>query len=397
MHQIKYPDYNNCITNLACSIAREFGLEVAGDSLHFFDEQLRKSYKSIVVILLDGMGMNILDGSLDPDGFFHRHLTREYSSVFPPTTVAATTSMDSGKNPSEHGWLGWDCYYGEIDKNVTVFLNTETGTDKQAADFPVAQTLRPYDSLVKRINGVRGQAYYATPYEEPCPSTFSEICHRIGELVKTDGKKYIYSYWNEPDQTIHMLGCNSIKTKEVLVDLEKQVQELCEKLEDTLVIVTADHGLIDTRGVAIQEFPKIMECFVRMPSIEPRALNMFVKEEMEGQFVTEFRKEFGNQFLLLSKEEIKSKGLFGPGDEHEKFDEMVGDYIAIATDDLSIFSSFEERDFFVGMHAGLTADEMTIPFIAIDTDLLGGGRRDKKYIHRDVFRNFSLPALHLGQ
>lgn len=35
----------------------------------------------------------------------------------------------SGLQPSEHGWLGWDCFYPQVDKNVTVFLNTVQGTE----------------------------------------------------------------------------------------------------------------------------------------------------------------------------------------------------------------------------------------------------------------------------
>ena len=45
---------------------------------------------------------------------------------------------------------------------------------------------------------------------------------------------------------------------------------------------------------------------------------------------------------------------------------MLGDYLAIAIDDLSIYSTKEEADFFIGVHAGLTEDEMTIPLIIVE-------------------------------
>lgn len=35
-----------------------------------------------------------------------------------PTTVAATTSVMSGLQPIEHAWLGWDCYYPQVDKRM---------------------------------------------------------------------------------------------------------------------------------------------------------------------------------------------------------------------------------------------------------------------------------------
>ena len=127
----KLPDYTNCIANLANSILAEFGIKEDGrQTLKLLDSYLAKNYENIVVILLDGMGKCILEKNLDKDGFFNTHLKSTYSSVFPPTTVAATTSIMSGLDPCQHSWLGWDCYYPEIDKNVTVFLISRDITRK---------------------------------------------------------------------------------------------------------------------------------------------------------------------------------------------------------------------------------------------------------------------------
>ena len=76
-------------------------------------------------------------------------------------------------------------------------------------------------------------------------------------------------------------------------------------------------------------------------------------------------KEFGEKFLLLTKEEVKTSHLFGPGPEHPNLDAMLGDYLAVAVSDLSLYNTAEERDRFVGVHAGLTEAEMRIPLIAI--------------------------------
>ena len=109
-----------------------------------------------------------------------------------------------------------------------------------------------------------------------------------------------------------------------------------------------------------------MECLVRMPSIEPRTLNLFIKEGYHEQFEEEFRKEFGSKFMLLTKDEVKEKQLFGPGQEHPQFDGMLGDYLAIATGDLSIFNTMDEKEKFIGVHAGLTKEEMEIPLIVVE-------------------------------
>ena len=132
------------------------------------------------------------------------------------------------------------------------------------------------------------------------------------------------------------------------------------------MVVTADHGHMDSKGVAVVDYPRITECLVRMPSIEPRALNLFVKEEKREQLEYEFQKEFGDKFLLWTKEQVLRTKLFGTGKEHPNFQGMLGDYLAIAVDDLSIYNTREEAGLFIGVHAGLTEDEMTIPLIVID-------------------------------
>ena len=103
-----------------------------------------------------------------------------------------------------------------------------------------------------------------------------------------------------------------------------------------------------------------------MPSIEPRALNLFIKEEKKEQFEQEFQKAFGDKFLLWTKEQTLQSKIFGTGTVHPNFEKMLGDYLAIAIDDLSIYSTKEEADFFVGVHAGLTEDEMMIPLIIVE-------------------------------
>lgn len=362
-----YPDYNNSLVSLASSIMEKFGVGEGRQGLHLLDEYMKKDYENIVVLLLDGMGECIIKNNLAADGFFNTHLAGTYSSVFPSTTVAATTSIIGGLEPCEHSWLGWDCYYPQIDKNVTVYLNQETGTDKPAADYNVAWTYCGFESVVSKIRKNGGNAFEVAPFAEPFPDSFEKICGQIKDLCKQPGKKYIYGYWNEPDHLMHRKGCYGPDAKQIITDLEQRVSELCEELENTLVIVTADHGHMDSAGVSITDYPRIMECLVRMPSFEPRALNLFVKEEKKNQFEKEFQKEFGDKFFLWTKEKVLESKIFGEGMEHPNFRGMLGDYLAIAISDLSIYSTKEESEFFVGVHAGLTEDEMIIPLIIIES------------------------------
>ena len=75
MKKIKYPDYANSTVSLANSILKYFGAPVHHETLGLLDRKFaEREYENVVVILLDGMGKCIVDGNLEPDGFFASHL-----------------------------------------------------------------------------------------------------------------------------------------------------------------------------------------------------------------------------------------------------------------------------------------------------------------------------------
>ncbi|MCR4580489.1 MAG: alkaline phosphatase family protein [Treponema sp.] len=357
------PDYKNCIANLPNSILKKFNAEPRGASLPLLDPYLQKDYKNILVILLDGMGKLIMERHLAENGPFRSHLAGIYTSTFLSTTVAATTSVMSGLQPCEHSWLGWDCYYPQVDKNVTVFLNVEQGTDKQAADYNIARTLTPYENVVDRIKRHGGQAYLEAPFANKALDDFEKLCDRVREHCAKPGQKYVYAYWNQPDGLLHKNGCGSQIVKENLLALEASVAKLAAELEDSLIIVTADHGHIDNRQVWLRDYPHLYECLERDASLEPRVLNLFVKPGKEDFFVKEFNRSFGEDFDLLPMEEAIGRGLFGNQPHHPLFRSMLGNYLAIATGTLSIMTVDEN---FISMHGSLTEDEMLIPLIVFE-------------------------------
>ncbi len=384
------PDYDHCLVNLASSVLKHFGAEYSAPTLSLADTYLAKDHKNVVVLLLDAMGVSILQKHLSENGFFRSHLAGSYSSVFPPTTVAATTSVLSGKYPDEHAWLGWDCYFPELGKNVTVYTNSdqliEAGSPfsiekearpgdydcpaveerRPAADFHVGFTYTPYENIVSKIINAGGNAYFSSPYAEPNPQDLDAILKRVTDLCREPEKKFIYAYWNEPDSTMHRTGTVSKETHEIVTALEKRVEEFAEGLSDTLLFITADHGHMDSKNLCILDYPEIVKCLVRMPGIEPRALNLFIKDEYKDEFPALFEKTFGDKFRLVPKDEVIERKLFGLGTEHPKFRDKLGDFLAIAVSDTSLFNTHVEAKLMPGGHARLTKEQLEIPLIAIE-------------------------------
>ena len=347
-------------------------------------------YKNVVVLLLDAMGISILEKHLSSDGFFRSHLAGSYSSVFPPTTVAATTSVTSGLFPCESAWLGWDEYFPQLGKNVTVYTNSEQ-IQEAGSPFALEKDVRldengcpdiepirpiegfhagfkftPYESIVTKMKNASSEAFFSSPYVEPNPQDLDAILGRVTDLCREPGKKFIYAYWNEPDGTMHKTGTTSKETHEVITALEKRVEEFASTLSDTLLFITADHGHMDSKNLCILDYPEIMKCLVRMPSIEPRSLNLFIKDEYKEGFPVLFEKTFGDKFWLVPKEEVIEKQLFGRGNESPIFRDMLGDFLAIAISDTSLFNTHKEAALMPGGHAGLTKEELEIPLIAVE-------------------------------
>ncbi|MBR5938791.1 MAG: alkaline phosphatase family protein [Clostridiales bacterium] len=384
------PDFDHCLVNLANSILQHFGAETTAPTLSMADKVLDQRSRNIVVLLLDALGTSILDLHCAPDGFFRSHLLGNYNSVFPPTTVAATTAINTGLFPCENGWLGWDTYFPKLGKNVTTFLNVDSLTEKNlppeptddpsvppmpplneqkpAADFNAAFTYCSYSSVVQKINDAGGNAYFSSPFVEPFPKDIDAILERVTTLCREPGKKYIYAYWNEPDTTMHRYGVKSSEAHDMILSLEEKVRVFAEGLpEDTLLFITADHGHMDSKNFCLMDYPEILDCLVRMPSIEPRALNLFVKEEKKDGFPDLFHKTFGENFLILSRDEVIKYGVFGKGTEHPEFRGMLGDFLAISTGPESILNTHYEAHYMVGGHAGLTKEEYEIPILAVMT------------------------------
>lgn len=358
---IKYPDYDNCILGIPAAVLKHYGLPTTKTPLPILERLFVNDYKNIVVMLFDGMGSAILDKHCVNDNYLIRNKMANISSVYPPTTTAATTSMVTGLAPIEHGWLGWSLYFHELGKVVNLFPNTIKGTDKQsAADYNVARKYMPYKDIFTQINesDIGVKASFVSLFSEYKTQSLDEIFDITEKLCHDDGRQYIYTYWHQPDHDMHELGTSADVVTNHINEISAKVEQLSEKLKDTLIIITADHGMVD---IELDENHTELVQYLQYPlSFDDRSKSIFVKPEYKATFKNEFHELYGDRYLLLSKSEILKMNLYGNGTQHYKIDEVIGDYVAISVDKYVL----EESD--KSAHAGLTEDEMMVPLIIID-------------------------------
>ena len=181
-------NYNECLTNLACSIRKYFELDYKHNTLDYIDKILEEyKPKNVVTILCDGMGSNIMDRMLDENSFLIKNRIKPITTVFPATTVAATTAMLTGLNPVESGMLGWDMYYKDIDKTITTYLNAlkedpEHKPLQEAIEYNKKHMItKPITSEINKKGKYKG--YQLFPFGENKYTDLDDMYNKIENYV----------------------------------------------------------------------------------------------------------------------------------------------------------------------------------------------------------------------
>ncbi|MGI6725161.1 MAG: alkaline phosphatase family protein [Christensenellales bacterium] len=365
--KVHWPDYQRCGVNLVSSIASYFGMPDMHPGIPEVDSLLsRGAWRSVVLLVLDGLGSVSLSQSFPGDAYLPSRRMMDLSAVFPPTTVAATTSLRSGLYPNEHDWLGWTMFFPQTSTSVDVFSNHLQFT-QQPAPFPhAAKTFLPFASLEKRIQKAGLAAGFAiSRYDELYADNLEQLRDQILTVVRGPGRQYVYAYTNQPDTDMHIHGVDSLQVRNTLLEIDQQMQALAMELpKDVLLLATADHGLIDAQPVVVEEHPRLSEMLLRPGVLEPRACAFYVKPRYYRAFPEAFEQAFGSDFLLLDSREALSRGLFGPGVSRQDLASYIGDYLALAISDKALFTKREHCKM-LGMHAGMTAREMIVPLLVI--------------------------------
>lgn len=376
--EIAYPVYDNSILAITNSILKYYGAKPHHNTLPFLDNLLQKNYRNVVLLVFDGLGMNVLERNLPETAFLRRKIKTEVTSVFPPTTAAAITTIMSGKTPNEHGWIGWSCYFNEIDKCVDLFSGNQSGIAEgiPACSEHISNKLLGFEDIFSQIhkatNGEVG-TYSVSPFSEHFVDTCQDVCVHLERLCRDRNRKFIYGYHYQPDHDMHDFGVSADCIREMIENFNQQIEALANTLNDTLLLITADHGMTDIIMKCIEDYPQIQACLKRQICMEPRCCSFYVRDEYKEEFHKLFDKEFGDKFILYDHNDFIRSKLLGGGLSHAKVNEFVGDYVAVAVSDYGLWYKDNKGEYkdFKGCHAGLVKDEMLVPLIVIERAVSG--------------------------
>jgi len=368
------PDNDHCLVNLSNSILKHFTGESYHHTLPGLDEILgQTACKNVVLIVVDGMGSNIMERNLPEDSFLRRHKIGSVSSQFPATTVASLNGIVSGKYPCETGWLGWDQYIEPLDETIEIYPNTIKDTETPAADYNVAQKFLGYTTIWDKI-AKSGQAgsVVISPYDGvaniPAMGGLDEMTRMVQMACDRDGRKFIYVYYPEFDSVAHDFGPDSDMAVSILRKVDSAIERMAR--DDTLLVVTADHGMLLVDYETLSDYPDLFKMLARTTSIESRATNYFVKPEHVEKFPEEFYMVFSpDDFELLARQEVIKQKIFGLGEPHTLFDSMIGDFLSISKGSKCIRYD-ESGSMLKGHHAGISADETIVPLVVYEPKMV---------------------------
>ncbi len=350
--------YKNSIANFTAALMKNYNLPTTYEPSALVEFLLSKKYKHVVLMVLDGMGRHIIEKNCNNGSILKTHQVMNLNSVYPPTTVAATTTFTTGLAPIESGWLGWHLYLNNEDPSITLFKNEINSSNEPFTKFKVDDVM-PRDYWYNKLKRAKHYTIYPN-WAENGVDTLSDAFNRVKEICSKEESNFTYMYWDEPDSLMHEYGTTSQIVKVKLLEIEEQVEKLANELpNETIILITADHGLIDVEPLELINYPDFNNCLAKPFAGEGRFAQFYVKNEMEDIFKELFNKYFGESFMLMKKEEfIKSQmaGLYTP---NEIIKYALGDYVAIGTGNYYFTKSLESDDFiFKAHHAGFTPDEM---------------------------------------
>ncbi|MDY6875654.1 MAG: alkaline phosphatase family protein [Chloroflexota bacterium] len=402
------PHYSGySIANLPATIAGLLGVELTNAAPPLPTRlwaDLATDVQSVVLVILDAVGHSHFRRMLSEEHSILNRLAQAgrfipVTSVFPSTTVAALTTLWTGRTPLGHGFLGTKLLLS--DQGVLAnMLHLSPAASRQPEELlnwdwkPEEFVTVPTLAQQLTAGGVQAVAHTHLPFigdgltriflrgmiDVQGHVGFSDMWINLRHtLIQRRGKPLFTSvYWGNTDTIAHLYGPDREPFQAELRHLVRSLEEdfvaplPMEAREGALLIITADHGQIATppeRDVRLSDHPTLQQTLLLPPAGESRAAYLYVRPGQAETLRTYVIEHLAGRFLLMEVEQALAAGLFGPEQPTPELRGRLGDFLLLAQDDSRIVVN-EEKIEFHGHHGSLTREEMLVPLLMARLDAL---------------------------
>lgn len=381
---MQLPDYQGgSLVNLMASLQNGLGGSTHHcDTLAGLDAAQVAAHRHVLLWIIDGLGYNYLRAHPGA-AQLNRSLRGSVSSVYPPTTTSAITTLLTGDAPQQHGLTGWHMYFRELDTILAVLPGrSRDGVFGRGAATVDMAALLGHVPFADRIGVAAGTVVPAAiarsgfnlahlgrarlyGYEG-----LDGLLDSIATALCRDGCRFVHAYWPGLDGIGHMQGIHSAAAHHHLLELERTFTHLCERLRgtDTLIIVCADHGQIDTSPdsrLDLDDHPALRALLVRPLCGEPRSVYCYLQAGCAREFDHYAASALHGVARALPAALLLEQHWFGPGAAHPELARRIGDRVLLMQSNYTLkdWLPQEQRVTLVGAHGGLSMDELQVPLI----------------------------------
>ncbi|MGO3327977.1 alkaline phosphatase family protein [Gordonia sp. (in: high G+C Gram-positive bacteria)] len=349
-----------------------------------------RSDRDVVVLLVDGLGSELLTRSADDAPTLAAHVAATLRAGFPATTATSLTSLAVGAPCAVHGVIGYSFALPEGATRDLRTLNalrwrfdTAEGPDARADAEP--ETVQPVTSELQRLPAAGVDVHYVVPgYQATSGLTRAAfratgVVHAASDLREVrDGilavargrgssRRFAYAYYPGLDMAGHMHGPESLQWREQLRAVDAMVADLFADLPPTCtMLVTGDHGMIGAGARVDLDTTPDLHRGVRLIAGEARVRHLYLDAPAARDDVVDtWTTLLGEHARVVTRDQAFDEHWFGPQTPRPEVAERVGDVIAVAQNDSVLIRPESEpvESTMIGHHGAWTADEQFVPLV----------------------------------
>jgi predicted AlkP superfamily pyrophosphatase or phosphodiesterase len=140
---------------------------------------------------------------------------------------------------------------------------------------------------------------------------------------------------------------------------------------NTLIIATADHGIIDSGPdlcVELEDHPELQNMLSMPLSGERRMAYSYVKSDRHDDFTHYLANNLADKITIHPSRKLLEQHYYGLGPAHPNLHRRIGDFVLEMKNNYTIMDTLpsEKHFYHIGTHGGLSEDEMLVPLIIIE-------------------------------
>lgn len=374
----------------------QFILNCFSSEKGLFDERI-EGISKICFVLVDAFGWvfweRFKEESTALRELYSNGRVLKIQSQFPSTTAAHVTTLHSGLPVGQTGIYEWVIYEPMLDDLIHPLPYCRTSKARQDALFFEGippEKVFSHGIFYPRLKEKEIESVSILPAEYANSvfngfyrsdvrfgyRTLSEAFSLADKVLTESSKKTFLSlYYPQIDMAGHQYGPDSSVFKKAVNNFFDPFGKFISSLpEDTLLILTADHGQVPQdlrkRIWLNREMPWLSDSIKRTrdggrPLVSGSARDVFLHilpDRIEESF-EKLKETLKGRAEVLKTASLMETGAFG-GDVSDRLRARIGDILILPERELSAWWAITgEEQMFLGHHGGRTSEECEIPFV----------------------------------